>query len=182
MEPLQKKYPQKINIYNLKYFFNFKPIPTSQILPGMLVQFNYRSPEGVHDVKPLIYVLEVEQDRVWGINIHYNFKLLEGIVADKINVLSKVKPTEKQETGKETVKTDPTPRQEQLNKKNILSQDENEAILNKDDKKTITKEVKPTYPIQLLETYTLQTIPSNILRNYLYTRTSGVNKLTFKTL
>mgnify|MGYP001189024437 FL=1 len=182
MEPLQKKYPQKINIYNLKYFFNFKPIPVSQILPGMLIQFNYRSPEGVHDVKPLIYVLEVEQDRVWGINIHYNFKLLEGIVANKINVLSKIKPTEKQETDKETLVKDPSPRQEQLNKKNILSQGENEAILNKDDKKTITKEVKPVYPTQLLETYTLQTIPSNILRNYLYPRTSSINKLTFKTL
>lgn len=182
MEPLQKKYPQKINIYNLKYFFNFKPIPTNQILPGMLVQFNYRSPEGVHDVKPLVYVLEVEQDRVWGINIHYNFKLLEGIVADKINVLSKVKPTEKQETNKETIEKDPSPRPEQLNKKNIPSQGENEAILNKDEKKVVAKETKPVYPIQLLELYTLQTIPSNILRNYLYTRTSGLNKLTFKTL
>lgn len=182
MEPLQRKYPQKINIYNLKYFFNFKPISNNQILPGMIVQFNYRSPEGVHDVKPLIYVLEVEQDRIWGINIHYNFKLLEGIVADKINVLSKVKPTEKQETDKETLEKDPTPRQEQLNKKNILSQGENEAILNKDDKKVITKEVKPVYPQKLLETYTLQTIPSNILRNYLYSRTSSVNKLIFKTL
>lgn len=181
--PIQRKYPAKINIYNLKYFFDFKSITPSQIIPGMLVQFSYRSPEGVHDVKPLVYVLEVEQDRVWGINVHYNFKLLESVVVDKQLTLSKVKPQGTTEDSTEkTIGNDPTPRPEQLNQRNIPSLEDNKGILNKDSKPKVVPVSKPKYPQQLLETYTMQQIPANILRNYLYSRTSSITKLVFKAL
>lgn len=56
------------------------------------MQFNYRSPEGVHDKKPLVYVVEVQADRVYGLNVHYDFKLMENIIANKRLEVSKLQP------------------------------------------------------------------------------------------
>lgn len=183
-QPLKaNKYPAKINIYNLRYFFDLKPISAGQIVPGMLIQFNYRSPEGVHDVKPLVYVLEAEQDRVWGINVHYDFKLLEGVVANKQLTLAKTEPQGTvEDTDEKTIGNDPTPRPEQMNQRNIPSLDDNKRILDKDKKPKVIPVSRPKYPQQLLETYVMQQLPANILRNYLYSRASSITKLVFKAL
>lgn len=172
-------YPKTLNIYNLKYFFNFKPIGANQILPGSIVQFNYRSPEGIHDKSPLIYVLETEQDRVWGINLHYKLSLLGGIVELKKAEVLKATP--------QTVQPIPVPtpgdskvKPEQLNQKFIPSLPEFKETLGVGKGETPTKKV--TLPPQLLEHYTLTSQPKELLRNYLYSRISNTQKLVFKTL
>jgi hypothetical protein len=160
------KYPSKVNIYNLSSFFNFKPISPGQIYPGNLIQFNYRSPEGVHDKKPLVYVLEVEGDRIWGINLHYKFFLLSNLIQDKIKLVEGVK---------QATNTSPEPTPGQLNKPHIPNLSEIKKEL---DSKSIPNNNKISP--QLLEQHQLSTIPSDILRNYLYTRISGLQKLIFK--
>lgn len=151
------KHPKSINIYNIKYFFDFKSIGTNQIFPGMLIQFNYRSPEGIHDKGPLIYVLDVYSDRVYGLNLHYDFKLLQQIVTTKDIELLGYKPKE-----------NPNP---------VSPQDQKVGTLPTVDE---IKQTIKTIPQGILEKYTLNNRPTFILRNYLFTRMSGIVKLIYK--
>lgn len=169
-------YPSTLNIYNLKNFFNFKIINTSQILPGTILQFGYRSPEGIHDKSPLIYVLEAEQDRVWGINLHYKLTLLGEVVQLKKTEVLKATPQQEQSQQIEAPTANVKP--EQLNQKHIQSLPEFKKTLGVD--KQITPQKQITLPPQLLETYTLTNQPKELLRNYLYTRMTNIQKLVFK--
>lgn len=148
--------PKKINIYNLKYFFNYKSVSPSAIIPGSLIEFSYRSPEGIHDKKPLVVVLSVEGDRCWGLNLHYKFQLIEGLIANKfqdINTYIQTNPNKQEETLREKVEE--------------IKQQKKLEYLNSP---------KPT----LLESFSLKQEPTTILRNYLYTRMSGIQKLSYK--
>lgn len=148
--------PKKINIYNLKYFFNYKTISPSSIIPGNLIEFNYRSPEGVHDKKPLVIVMSVEGDRCWGLNLHYKFQLIEGLLANKfqdVNTFIQTNPNKQEESLRERVE-------------DIREQKKLEYL----------NTPKPT----LLESFSLKAEPTIILRNYLYTRMSGIQKLSYK--
>lgn len=173
-------YPKTLNIYNLKSFFNFKSINVGQILPGTIIQFSYRSPEGIHDKSPLIYVLEVEQDRVWGINLHYKLNLLAQMVELKKAEVLKINP---QEVAQEQPNTnlDSKVKPEQLNQKHIQSLPEFKETLGI-DKQTTEPKKKVIIPQQLLEKYTLTIQPKELLRNYLYPRMGSVQKLVFRTL
>lgn len=180
---LQKSYPSTVNIYNLKSFFNFKPISVSQITPGTLIQFNYRSPDGINDKAPLIYVLESEQDRVWGLNLHYKFVLLGETFQLKKNEILKLNPNQfnKKETPvKDEGNINPNPKPEQLNSKHIPSLPEFKKTLGVDKNETKPKQI--IIPNQLLETFTLTQQPKELLRNYLYPRMSNIQKLSFKIL
>lgn len=161
------KYPAKVNIYNLPYFFNFKSVSSNQIFPGSLIQFNYRSPDGVHDKKPLVYVLETESDRLWGINLHYKFFLLSNIIQDKIKLIEKTQNT----PNRSNTSVEPTSKE--LEGSNLPSLPEIKKEL---QAKSAPIKISP----QLLEQYQLTTIPPDILRNYLYTRMSNIQKLIFK--
>ena len=148
--------PKKINIYNLKYFFNYKSISPSSIIPGNLIEFNYRSPEGVHDKKPLVIITSVEGDRCWGFNIHYKFDLIEGLLANKfqdVNTYIQTNPNKQEESLRERVQD-----------------------LREQKKLEYLNMPKPT----LLESFSLKIEPTFILRNYLYTRMSGIQKLSYK--
>lgn len=68
----------------IRNYFNFKPTSRGQIKEGMLLSFGYRSPDRkIHDPKPLIYVLERKGDKVYGLNVHYDFNLIGGAIALK---------------------------------------------------------------------------------------------------
>lgn len=149
-------HPKNINVYNIKLFFDFKAIGVNQIYPGMLIQFNYRSPEGIHDKGPLIYVLEVQSDRVYGLNIHYDFKLMQQVVTTKDIELLSYKPNPTQPTSGETKGTGDLPTVDEI------------------------KKTMKTIPPGLLEKYTLINQPTFILRNYLFTRMSSIVKLIYK--
>ncbi len=176
------QYPKTVNIYNLKSFFNFKAIGSNQILPGTIIQFSYRSPEGIHDKSPLIYVLEAEQDRVWGINLHYKLSLLSSAIEIKKQEVLKANPPQEQtiQTQQSVPAGDARVRPEQLNRKDIPSLPEFKSTLGVD--KQILPPKKIVIPQQLLENYTLTTQPKEYLRNYLYPRMGSIQKLVFKTL
>ena len=171
-------YPSKLNIYNLRNFFDFRSVSTGQIQPGMLLQFNYRSPAGVHDVKPLIYVLEAEQDRIWGVNLHYKLDLLGKVVDLKKIEVNKGYPTVPV-VAQPKIEGDPSKVLPiQINQKHIPSLPEfKEALKDKLPQPVgTTKKV----PIQLLEQFTLASPPKELLRNYLYPRMTSLTKLVFK--
>lgn len=176
---LQRTYPKQVNIYNLKNFFNFKLINKGQIIPGSILQFNYRSPEGVHDTSPLIYVLESEQDRVWGLNLHYKFVLLGEAIQLKKDEIQKAHPQQPKETPIEPIDNS-KPHPEQLNQKHIPSLPEFKKTLGVD--KQIIQPKPIVIPNQLLEHFTLTNQPKELLRNYLYPRMSNIQKLVFKVL
>lgn len=183
----QLKYPEKVNIYNLKSFFNYKSLSISQITPGMIISFSYRSPEGVHDKAPLIYVIEAEQDRVWGINLHYKFALLGEAIQIKRAELQKDYPPAQEKKETEQTPIQPTdnykPRPEQLNQKYIPSLPEfKETLKPTADPKPKGPVKKTTPPLQLLEKFVLSSQPKEFLRNYLYTRMGSLQKLEFKVL
>jgi hypothetical protein len=172
-------YPKVLNIHNIKYFFDFKSTSTGLILPGMIIQFNYRSPDGVHAVKPLVYVLEAEQDRIWGMNLHYKLSLLGDMVDLKKEELSKgypLQPIAKPVDPKEAAKVLPS----QLNQKHVPSLPETKDTLK--DKISQPQPEQKRAPQKLLEHFTITNPPKHILRNYLYPRMSGVTKLIFKQL
>lgn len=173
---MEIRYPEKINIYNLPMFFNIRSTSTSQVFPGNLIQFNYSSPTGVHDKKPLVYVLNTEGDRVWGINLHYRFNLIEGIVDSKKKLV-----TESYNKIKE-INIDTKPTQKQLSNPIVPSLAELKDNYKQQEQRQqqLVSSIKPNIPIKLLEEYTLSQTPENILRNYLYTRISGLQKLIFK--
>jgi hypothetical protein len=184
----QKNYPKNVNIYNLKSFFDYKTISASQITPGMILSFTYKSPEGVHDRAPLIYVLEVDQDRIWGLNLHYKFVLLGEVIQVKRGELAKTQPSKEEQqpavkSNENQKPGDPTPRPEQLNQKLIPSLSETKGILKIGEKPILQAPPKKiVYPNQLLEHYTMTEQPKEILRNYLYPRISTLQKLVFKVL
>lgn len=96
--------PKQINIYNLNYFFQFNPSNISGIKPGMLIQFTYKNNKGViHDKAPLVYVTDVQGDRLWGLNLHYEFKLMQPLIEVKQKELLQVTQP-KTPTLKDTVK------------------------------------------------------------------------------
>ena len=179
MQQIQKTYPKTVNMYNLKNFFDFKTVPVNQIIPGMIVSFGYRSPDGVHDGTPLIYVLEVEGDRVWGINLHYKFALLGETIQIKRAEVNKATPQKQEVAPEKPTEDNARVRPEQLNNKNIPSLPEFKKTLGADKP---AAPGKISYPKQLFEHYTLTKQPKALLRNYLYPRMSNVQKLTFKVL
>ena len=57
---------------DILYYFEYKKITPSSLVQDNLIYFNYKSPNGVHDKTPLVYVLEKRLDRVFGLNVHYD--------------------------------------------------------------------------------------------------------------
>ena len=157
---MEDKRPKQITISNLRYYFDFKPVSLrGGLQPGMLVEFNYSSPSGVHDRKPLIYVMQVEGDRVYGLNLHYRFNLTAQIVESKKQEVLSYLP--KQAPQKEVSKDIP-----------------DVPTVEKDIKQPDLKNIK--LPPQVLEKYLLSSQPSDILRNYLYSRITSPRKLVYK--
>ena len=57
--------------YNhLRRVLNEIKIPEKSILPGMIIRFEYTK-KGVFDVRPVILVLDIEGDKIDGINLNY---------------------------------------------------------------------------------------------------------------
>lgn len=178
-----------INQSNIRKYFDYRAASTSQLKPGMLVSFRYRSPDRhIHDVSPLIYVLEHRGDRVYGLNLHYHFGLMGGLI------MMKRKELEKKVRGYKDTTNEPDPKKVQQQKpltqtKVVNAQSIQQQRLQQQQKlKPGLKqpEVKPIVvpkvriPPQLLEFYQLQIEPVSILRNYLFPRMSGIQKLIFK--
>lgn len=174
---MQLKYPNKLTIHNINYFFTLRPVGRNQITPGNLIQFRYQSPDHeLHDRNPLIYVLEVEGDRVWGLNLHYKFNLLGEVIEKKKTEVAKIKapaPTPINNKGEDVTKPLPDQVSGKIPSLQKIKQDLNKKQIKQPDIKI---------PNNILEKYSLSQVPQDILRNYLFTRMSTTNKLFFKVL
>ena len=137
-----------------------KPLVYGRIKAGMLLSFNYQS-HFVHDKNPLIYVLEVKDKRVWGINLRYKPWLFERILNDKDKEIKRLV----RKKIKELVD-----KKEQLN----LSLHE---IDNNDVKEMLAKEV----PIHYKEYFSFPSAKwhSDILRNYLKEYVINIQQIIF---
>lgn len=178
---------------NITQFFNPQKIYYGSIKPGMLLQFGYQSPGGVHDLQPLIYVVEIKNDRVWGLNLHYRFNLMAEIVNSK-----------KEELKKATKESSPTTQTKKEPEESIISSlpklksflpikplpSLKSQIKPKPSLKTPAMQAKNNQPIEKttvidygkvnLEIFTLNTKPEIILRNYLPKRLNNLQKLIYR--
>jgi len=174
--------PRVITLYNYSNFFRFQKIGSSGIQPGMLLQFRYSSPEGIHDVRPLVFVLEKKGDRVWGCNFHYNFKLLPPLLKLKEDEVQKFlkNSSEYRRWEQEMSK----PKLEEVSKEDIPNTEELKETMPHDNKDEVQQFdiTKLRFSQKLIEDYANNKIvmPSNLLRNYLFTRMSGLEKLLYK--
>lgn len=208
-----------ITANNIRRYFDFRGASISQLRPGMLVAFRYKSPDRhIHDVNPLVYIIENQGDRIYGLNLHYNFALMGGMIFLKRQELEKkvgyhFGPEEEKEQGELDEATTrhsaqtgtkhvnaQTPTQKAVDKNKPQPKltpqqqrqaDQQAATAAKTGQKPVAPQPKqpekpvkvipkPRVPIQLLEHYQLQAEPITILRNYLFPRMSGIQKLVFK--
>jgi hypothetical protein len=151
-----------IKIANL---FEYRNVSPSSLMPGNLIYFKYKSPNGVHDRAPLVYVLSKEFDRIYGINVHYDMDELQDIVdvvETKVNTFFEQQwyskhPEKKQELYKQRLEFNPG----MIDKKEFL---EMKRRVNKID----------------LERFPITVNNSEALRCYLYQRMNNVSKLVWK--
>lgn len=192
-----------INQNNIKNYFDYRAVGPSQLKPGMLISFRYQSPDRhIHDVSPLVYILERKGDRVYGLNLHYHFGLMGGLILNKRKELEAKtgyknttnepnKPDQQQQPNQGNQPNTPTgtkviSAQTTAQKQQAIAAARAQERLQKLKGKPVPQQkpiVQPKpikIPPILLETYELQIEPVQILRNYLFKRMSGLQKLTFK--
>lgn len=151
--------------YKVEKIFTFKNITPSGLKSGNLIFFNYKSPEGVHDRTPLVYISTKSFDRCFGFNVHYDSKEYQNILN---NINWKVNPI----LEKEWYKAYPE-RQKQLKEKKLKF---DKSLIEKEDLKKYEKKIQR----KDLEIFDLTKINKDTLRTYLFKRMNGVSKLVFK--
>lgn len=128
--------------------------------------FEY-SADNIHDRRPLIWVLEIKGDRIWGLNLHYNFSILGDIINFKKNEVKnkvpKVDNSKKEEENKGEENTPPSTTLPNIVDAQIKSVNTPTVIKNLDD--------FSNYPIGK---------NSEILRNYLHRNIRNSYKLYLK--
>lgn len=70
-------------------YFSIKGIQYSQLQKGMIINFDYTG-VNAHDKTPMIYVLEVRKDRVYGFNLRYKPTLFNDIRKAKQITIAKL--------------------------------------------------------------------------------------------
>jgi len=150
--------------FKLAELFDYRNVTPSSLQKGNLIYFKYSSPNGVHDKSPLVYVLEKTFDKIYGLNLHYDFSeiqtLTENVDFKVNNFLEKKFFSKYPEKRKEL--------------KNI--EFDNSLI---DEKELI--EFKKSFNKKDLEIFDLNSFGNNYnFRSYLYKRMNNVSKLVYK--
>jgi len=166
--------PSNLTINNVKSFFNFSSTSPSGLKKGMLIKFNYFSPDRkVNDKTPLVFIMEKYNDRVVGLNLHYQFDVLSELIEIKNEQLTEFVNNSRE--YKAHLKELENKSKVDLSEGDLPSSEELEAESNFDVKKV-------RVPTQMLEDFTADVgASSDIFRVYLYRRMTGVSKLSFKT-
>lgn len=150
---------------DILYYFEYKKITPSSLVQDNLIYFNYKSPNGVHDKTPLVYVLEKRLDRVFGLNVHYD----AGELFELINTTElKINKTLENEFFKKY----PAAKKELQEKRLKFSKD----LLQEADKKEFAKRISR----KDMEQFLLRGKNSETLRTYLFTRMNNVSKLVWR--
>ncbi len=151
--------------FNLSTFFLLKSITPSALVQDNLITFSYKSPVGVHDKNPLVFVLEKRLDRIFGLNLHYDMNDFQDIIEETTEKINNFLETEWYKKFPE--------------KKKELKESKEEFSREMIDEKLI-KEFERRIPKRDLETFFYSPKNDSILRTYLYKRMTKVSKLTFK--
>jgi hypothetical protein len=168
--------PKTLTLQNTGQFFNTRVVSSSSVKKGSLIQFNYSSPEGIHDKKPLVFVMENKGDRIIGLNLHYQLGVLGQLVQMKDEQLKEF--MENTSEYKKYMKDSEDTTTEDLQ--------EGPDLPNPVDvkaKQTTFDERRVRYPQVLLEDFTNEQVNASeeIFRVYLFKRMSGLTKLVIKT-
>lgn len=148
-----------------KYFIR-KNITPGTLLPNNLISFSYKSPAGIHDKTPLVFVLESRVDRIFGINIHYDMAEMDSLLQNQIIKVQqaielewyKKYPSKKIELKKNNQAFDIT----MIDKKDVLQ---------------LTRRLQRP----VVEQFQIDDIDfKNALRCYLFSRMTRVSKLVWK--
>jgi hypothetical protein len=166
--------PRTVTITNIYQFFNTNGINPSSAKKGMLIEFNYSSPEGVHDKNPLVFIMENYNDRIIGLNLHYQFGIIAALLKEKDTELKEFiqKSNEYKKYLDELKKISKV----DLKNKNLPDSIE----LKKESLKFDIKKIR--FPQSLLETFLSDKIKASedIFRTYLFKRMANLRKLSFK--
>lgn len=153
--PLSFNKPKSIDFDDFKK----KPLVYGGLKENMLVTFDYQS-HFVHDKKPLIFVVEVRGNRVYGINLRYKPWLFDAIIRDKKKEISNLVDKKiREQKGK----------QEQGIVEEI-SNDDLRSLFEKD----IPAFYKEYYKFRLAKHH------SDILRNYLKERVINIRQIIYE--
>lgn len=150
---------------NVRKFFNFKMVSPTSLKATNLISFSYRSPNGVHDRHPLVYVSSKERDRFYGFNVHYDGEQLTEVLQ---NVTDKID----EQLGEEYFEKYPEKQKEFKKKRLLFTKD----VLSKQDLKEFSRKI---YNPEL-EQYELDNSNVETLRCYLFKRMNQVSKLVYK--
>lgn len=150
---------------DISFYFDYKDVRPNSLVQDNVITFNYKSPEGVHDKAPLVYVLEKQLDRIFGLNLHYDSKQFFDIITTvqlKVNKILeqeyyKKYPEKRKELREQRVKFD-------------------KALLTEEDKKQFGRRVNK----KDLDQFLLKRTNKDTMRSYLYKRMNNVNKLVWK--
>lgn len=151
--------------YSVNNFFTMKSVSPRGLQQDNLIQFSYHSPNGVHDKQPLVFVLEKQLDRFYGLNFHYDSTQLVDLIdttSDKINEFLEEEWSKKYP--------------DKLQKLNESRKPFSKKLLTEKD----LKEFGRRLPKKDLEQYFYEPKATDIFRTYLYKRMNSVSKLVWK--
>ena len=170
--------PKQILLTNTSSFFDARFTSTGSIKTGNLIQFNYSSPDGVHDKKPIVFVMENKGDRIIGLNMHYQMSVLAQLVQMKDEQLQEfIENSQEYKNYMKIQGGDTTPVEELQESPNLPNPIDIKA------KQVAFDTKKIRYPQILLEDFTNDQVDASkeIFRVYLFKRMSGLTKLVIKT-
>lgn len=139
-------------------YFSIKGIQYSQIQKGMIVNFNYTG-VNAHDNNPMVYVLEVRRDRVYGFNLRYKPTLFNDIKKSKQSSIDNLIASKLAELAARGVSP--------------------EILSNNKLKETIIQDLPKQY-LEYFEINIKANAEKYMLRNYLPNKISNLKYIIFK--
>ena len=156
--------------FKIEDFFNYKNITPGSLTSDNVIQFSYKSPAGVHDLKPLVFVLEKKSDRLYGINFHYDMTELQNAVT---NTQAKVAKFLEEQYFKKYPENRQKLREQRVPfNKSLITEAELKEFMRRFPKKDMEQ-----FPLTNANKY-----PNHALRCYLYQRMTAVSMLTWKVI
>lgn len=146
--------------------FIYKSCTPSSLIGSNIIQFSYKSPLGVHDQKPLVYVTEIKYDRFFGINLNYDVGELQKAIATLQNSINPF-------LEKEYFKKYPENKKKLQESKKTF---ERSLITEQEYKDFMLK-----FPKKDLEIFKIQSVNMSAMRQYIYSRMTAVSRLVYKT-
>ena len=150
--------------FKLTDYFLLRNVTPSSLQQDNLINFSYKSPNGVHDKNPLVLVVEKRLDRIFGFNLHYDMKEMDEVL---INTYNKINAT----LEKEYYRKYPEKRSE-LRKKKLKF---DKTMLTPEDLKTFSRRVNR----KDLEQFLVKNKDMAAFRCYLFKRMNKVSKLSW---